>query len=170
MRTIFAVLIVLVLSACSNAPSADAVQTAVAQTMAAAATDTPAVTSTFTPAPTSTPTVHPTHTITSTFAPTNTQRPVTPTTATTTYILENGWCMLSVTPDQVEGKDPKTVEWCNLEARKQIQLAANQYMELKLNNLDGRIQVYCALFSADGVFIMSNLDTTGTGRVTCPHE
>jgi hypothetical protein len=83
----------------------------------------------------------------------------------TTYILENGWCMLRV--KDVSGSDPKNISGCNLEARQQVQLGLYDSISATLNNLDGQIQVYCALFSISGIFIMSDMDTTGSGKVTC---
>jgi len=67
----------------------------------------------------------------------------------------------------VSGRDPKNVEYCNLQAREQVQMGSNQQVDITLNNLDGKIEVYCALFSLDGTFIMSDVDTTGSGKVTC---
>jgi hypothetical protein len=51
--------------------------------------------------------------------------------------------------------------------REQVKMASNQQVESTLNNLDGSIAVYCALFTLDGVFISSDVDTVGSGKVTC---
>jgi hypothetical protein len=165
----YLVVLAILLASCSTAPPEGAINTAVAQTIAAQPTSTTPP-DTDTPEPTVTNTLLPTET--STPKPTNTKVPTQTPTITplpkTTYILETGWCMLDVSIDEVSGKDPKTVQWCKLDARKQVELAQNEYMSLTLRNLDGQIQVYCALFSLDGTFIMSDMDTTGTGKVTCP--
>jgi hypothetical protein len=168
MKSVYCLFLITILFAsCSTASSQNSIATSVAFTVAAQITSTnTSVPATSTSEPTSTNIPQPTKTK----IPTLTQRPTNPPIPMTTYILETGWCMLDVTADQVSGKDPKTVQWCNLDSRKQIQLAENQYMELTLENLDGDIQVYCSLFSVDGTFIMSDMDTTGTGKVTCPHK
>ena len=67
----------------------------------------------------------------------------------------------------VSGSDPKNISGCNLDARRQVQFGTNEAVDVTLNNLNGQIQVYCALFSLDGTFIMSDMDTTGSGKVTC---
>jgi hypothetical protein len=187
MKTVYyLVLIAVLLASCSSAPPVNAIQTAIAQTQSAvsslptATVHTPTSTvwdikvyktqaaMTQAAKPTNTPRPTSTHGPTNTAKPT--QRPTITPIPKTTYILETGWCMLDVSIDEVSGKDPKTVQWCNLDARKQVELAQDEYMTLTLRNLDGQIQVYCALFSLDGTFIMSDMDTTGAGKVTCPHE
>ena len=143
------------LSAC--APSEQAIQTAIAKTQAALPTLT--ATATFTLRPTSIPT-------STRVPPTRTKIPATHTPLPKpTYILETGWCMLSV--GDVSGVDPKNVNYCHLDAREQIQLASNEHVTITLNNLDGKIEVYCALFMMDGTFIMSDVDIIGSGKVTC---
>lgn len=100
--------------------------------------------------------------------PTRTSIPIPPTRTPvpkTTYILETGWCMLRV--GDISGSDPKNISGCNLDARRQVQFGPNEGVDVTLNNLNGQIQVYCALFSLDGTFIMSDMDTTGSGKVTC---
>jgi hypothetical protein len=147
-RFIFIALIFL-LSAC--APSQSIVQTAIANTQAAwTPTPTPAPTKTLTPVPTRTK------------AATRT-----PTDSRTTYILETGWCLLEV--GEISGKDPKTVKYCSLDARQQVNLASNESVVATLNTLDGSVEVYCAIFKMDGTFIMSDVDTKGSGKVTCIH-
>jgi len=174
------VMLAILLTACSSQPSGDTVGTAVAQTLAAQPpvlivnTSTPVTPTWDMPAYKTQAAMTQAALSTNTPRPTNTAKPTHRPTATplpkTTYILETGWCMLDVGIDEVSGKDPKTVQWCNVDAREQIKLADNEYMTLTLENLDGSIQVYCALFSLDGTFIMSDMDTTGSGKVTCPNE
>jgi hypothetical protein len=172
MRSVYyLVLFATLIASCSTAPSESLINTAVAQTIAAQITSTNTVApATNTPEPSLTPpnTSLPTQKPTNTSTVTPTQRPTNTPIPKTTYILETGWCMLSVSIDEVSGKDPKTVQWCNLNKRKQVELAQNEYLTITLDNLNGEIQVYCALFSLDGTFIMSDMDTTGTGKVTCP--
>jgi len=177
---------ILLLASCSGgAPSGNEVGTAVSMTLTAQSlathrvaqtTSNPALIVTNIQPPTRTPKptfdrhAYETQVFATAAAKPTTHRPTITSIPKTTYILETGWCMLDVSIDEVSGKDPKTVQWCNLDAREQIELALGQYMELTLNNLDGGIQVYCALFSLDGTFIMSDMDTTGSGKVNCPHE
>ena len=172
MKSVYSLILFAVfLASCSTTPSGNVIGTAVAQTLAAQITSTNTnVPATNTPEPTLIPSITNTLQPTKTNTPKPTQRPTYTPIPKTTYILETGWCMLDVSIDEVNGKDPKTIQWCNLDARKQIELAQNEYMSLTLRNLDGQIQVYCALFSLDGTFIMSDMDITGTGKVTCPLE
>ena len=151
--TIIISLAIILLAACS--PSPQAIQTAIAQTQVAIAT--PMSHPTVVPQPTKT--LIPTPTRLPTRVPTSTPKPKTP------YILETGWCMLRV--GDVSGSDPKNISGCNLDARQQVQFGPNEGVDVTLNNLDGQIQVYCALFSLDGTLIMSDMDTTGSGKVTC---
>jgi len=158
MKRVISVLIALVfLSAC--APSPQAIQTAIAKTQAAW---TPTHTVTLTPSPTSTLTSIP-------LPPTHTSLPLPPTSTPvpkTTYIMETGWCIPSV--GDVSGRDPKKVQpGCIIEARQQVQLGPNENIEPTLDNNNGNIEVYCALFSLDGTFIMSDVDAIGSGKVTC---
>lgn len=138
------IFIFLLLTACI--PSENAIQTAIADTQAAWS-------------PTPTQTLRPTST------PTRTKIPPTSTPKRKTYIIETGWCMLSV--GDVSGSDPKNVQYCNLDARQEIEIGQNEQVTVTLNNLNGQIEVYCALFTLDSVFIMSDVDTTGSGEVTC---
>lgn len=173
-------LIGVLFSGCSSVPQVDNIATSVAGTVAAQQSDhqeqvsLPTATNiqppTRTPKPTFDRHAYETQVFATAAAKPTTHRPTITSIPKITYILETGWCMLDVSIDEVSGKDPKTVQWCKLDAREQIELALGQYMELTLNNLDGGIQVYCALFSLDGTFIMSDMDTTGSGKVNCPHE
>ena len=74
---------------------------------------------------------------------------------------------MDVSSAEILGKDPKTVNGCMLETRKQEKLKFNEFAVIKNDNLNGRVQVYCALFNSFGSFIMSNMDVKGTGTVLC---
>ena len=153
----FAILILAVFLLAACAPSSQAIQTAIAQTEAAwTPTPTSTYSATFTPQPTSTPTLQP-------IPPTKTEVPK------QTYILETGWCLFDA--GDFGNVDPKTVQnyginICQLEKREQIQIAPNYQVELTISNSETR-EVWCALFSLDGTFIMSNVDTIGSGKVIC---
>jgi hypothetical protein len=149
------IILVLLLTACAQSPQS--IQTAIAQTQAAwTATPTSTYTATFTPQPTSTSTPQQ-------IPPTKTEEPK------PTYILETGWCLFDA--GDFGNVDPKTVQHyginiCQLEKREQIQIAPNFQVELTISNSETR-EVWCALFSLDGTFIMSDVDTIGSGKVIC---
>jgi hypothetical protein len=63
--------------------------------------------------------------------------------------------------------DPKTVKYCSLSARQQLEFAPGEGAEITLDTLNGMIQVYCSLFRMDGAFLMSDMDTVGNGKVVC---
>jgi hypothetical protein len=158
-------LVPLLLAACG--PSPQAVQTAIAQTQAfwiLAPNETESPLST--PLPSNTPpspstsTTVVTHT-TSTPIPSSTWTPIT---TPLLYILETGWCKLSI--GEITGVDPKTNPLCELDARRPIYVGSNGY-EGTLSYQNGKVQVYCALFSLDHTLIMVYMDKTGTGKVNC---
>jgi len=151
------VLIVCLLAAC--APSPQAIQTAIAQTQAAQ-----------TPIPTIIPIA--TNTIQPTLPPTRTPIPPTRTPVKATFILESGWCLLdagdfgNIDPKTVQNR-PGGINICQLEKREQVQIALGYAVTLTEVNASGRTEFWCALFSLDGTFIMSDVDTVGSGKVSC---
>jgi hypothetical protein len=137
-------LIILVLLIASCAPTAEQVQKAIAQTQTAMPTSTPTITPTSLPTPTKTP------------AETSTPTP--------NYYLETGFCVMMV--GKVTG-DLTDVPGCGPKEREQVYLGVNQALTVTFNNHISDRQNYCALFKLDGTFVMSDMDTTGSGKVTC---
>jgi hypothetical protein len=141
--TIIICLLTILMAACS--PTQQAIQTAVSNTQAAS---TPADTAVVTSSPTSTPT----------------PLPPTPALTKTTYILETGMCM--VLSGNVIG-NPSNYFGCALSSRSWVQLGPNESVQFTYNNPGKGQQIYCSLYSLSGKYIMSNLDNTGSGMVTC---
>ena len=87
----------------------------------------------------------------------------------TVYIVETGFCLLSV-GDIDPSVDPKTNSSCYLMGRKQEAVPPDCcWLEYNLDTLNGAVEVYCATFTLDGIFIMSDVDTVGSGIVVCHH-
>ena len=139
---------IILLTACS--PSPQSIQTAIAETQAAL-TPTPTYTPTFTPQPTSTRINQP-------ILLTWTQIPK------PTYILEQGFCAMTV--GKISG-NPTDHAGCGVDKRTQVQLAAYEEVTFTRNENTVEIEIYCSLYSLDGTYIMSALDTTGSGKVVC---
>jgi hypothetical protein len=78
-----------------------------------------------------------------------------------------GFCILSVSEGEVTG-NPAEVPGCVVIRRTQETLMAGQSLEMAMDNQGGSVQIYCAIFSLDGTFIMADIDTAGSGKVTCP--
>jgi uncharacterized protein YceK len=91
-------------------------------------------------------------------------------TTDTIIIYEVGFCMVDVVfmPTTV---DPKTDHRCKLLARNQTEwFSSLDNLNISWDSsqtLDGTIEPYCSTFSIDGEFIMSNVDTMGSGTVFC---
>jgi len=134
-------LICLLLAACS--PSPESIQKAIEQTQAAIPTSTPQPTNT--PQPTPKPTKE-------------IKTPV------PNYYIETGFCVLSV--GKIEG-DFTDVPGCGVQEREQVFLLSNQSLDITFNKHITDRQNFCMLFKLDGTFVMSDLDTTGSGKVTC---
>jgi hypothetical protein len=148
-KLILAIILVLVLAAC--APSPQAIQTSVSTSIPDA---------TFTPPPISIPT--PTHTLV----------PPTQVFPKTTYILESGWCLLAA--GDFGNVDPKTItnrpggiNICQLLTRQQIELYQGDGVGVHPETPNNKIEIWCALFSLDGTFIMSDVDAVGSGEAKC---
>jgi len=56
---------------------------------------------------------------------------------------------------------------CGLTKRIQMQIGPNQEITVTLSNNTGEEEVYCSLYSLDGTYIMSDLDTTGSEKAIC---
>jgi hypothetical protein len=82
------------------------------------------------------------------------------------YILETGFCLLDA-PTIAKTTDPKSDYHCSLMKRRPYEMPVGHYLEFKGDTLDGRVMIYCALFSESGNFIVSGIDTLGTGKVIC---
>jgi hypothetical protein len=82
-----------------------------------------------------------------------------------TYSLETGFCPKDV--GQVDAAvDPKTLPFCRRTEQQQVALSAGQEVTVTQDPL-ASAERYCALFTLEGKFIMSDMDTTGSGKVTC---
>lgn len=120
---------------------------------------------TYTPYPTYTPwvvTATPLFTVTITNTPT-----IIP--IRETYILTLGWCLLSVTADS---GDPGKISLCSMETREQIKLDSLEEYTVRVDSyipsyMVTELEGYCALYSLDGIYIMSDIDTIGRGEVAC---
>ena len=158
MKKLFLFLLTIcLLSAC--APSPKAIQNAGEQTRAA-----------WTPIATQTPyptyTEYPTYTKIPTLTPTITPNGPTETPlGQAVYIVETGFCLLSV-PD-ISGQDPKTNHLCSILTRTRQRLDPDMIIDFHEDNLNGTVDVYCAMFSLDGVFLMSDVNVTGGTIVQC---
>lgn len=105
-----------------------------------------------------TPTTRPAQRITNTPARkiTNTPAP--------NYIIETGFCIMSIGP---LNSDPESVPGCSRQSREQVYLHINEEMTFTFTQMVNEIQWYCAIFDLSHTFIMVNMDTTGSGKATC---
>jgi hypothetical protein len=79
------------------------------------------------------------------------------------YIVEEGFCIVSI--GDVQG-DPKNVAGCGVEKRYQTEIPIGGDFVITLENTGNR-EIYCVLFDLDGNFIVSDIDTAGSGTVRC---
>jgi hypothetical protein len=114
---------------------------------------------------TSTP-LKPTATITPTFTltPTKTLVPTKTPTPQPNYILETGFCIMRVDPGT---QDPKTVSGCGQQTREQVYLDDSIEITVSFNKMVNEVQWYCAIYTLDGQFVMSDIDRTASGNATC---
>ena len=86
--------------------------------------------------------------------------------AKTIYILETGFCDSSV--GRVSSRvDPKTVQNCHVSTRRDVISGSSQAFSITKDSSAGKLEVYCALFTWAGKFVVSATDTSGSGNVTC---
>lgn len=65
--------------------------------------------------------------------------------------------------------DPKTLSFCVKMHIEPKTIGPNEQIEATLDTTwtDEPLEIYCALFFSDGTFIMSDVDTTSSGKATC---
>jgi hypothetical protein len=145
MKKRIAFLMLILLVAC--APTPEQIANAIHQTQTAAPTQTPTITTT------------PTIIYTPTMASTST-----PTTQILTYILEDGFCIMDV--GKISG-NPTGHPGCVVSERKQVQIVQGHGIQVSQSTFDSTIQIYCSLYDMGENWLMSDIDTTGSGVAAC---
>ena len=151
MKKALFVFIALLLASCSPTKSAEylslqATNQALLSELATLKAVTP------TPLPTLTPTPRPTPTIT--FTPAH------------NYIMELGFCIMSVNATSIT-TDPDGIPGCGRNSREQLYLKSYEAATYTFHTMVSEVQYYCALFDMSRSLIMVNFDLTGSGKVTC---
>lgn len=151
--TLLLLALIFLLVAC--APSESVIQAAIEKTKAV-----------WTPIPTLTS--YPTYTQ----YPTYTEHPTitpTPTPAVQTYDLQTGFCMQKVGAFN-DDIDPKTLKFCVDMTTEPVILGPGEKVERIYDtswSTTEPLESFCALYLLDGTFVMSYVDTTGSGKVYC---
>src|SRR5690242_1563843 len=130
-------IVVFLASAC--APSANEIQTAIAQTSEAM--------------PTATKTVIPT--------PTRTKKPTPTKISKVSYTLEIGFCYIYLGPPEGDPKD----EGCIPIQTQAVSMDSNEYISLDINMVD--VYPYCAFFNASGTLAYAKISTIASQTISC---
>lgn len=80
------------------------------------------------------------------------------------FIVEEGWCLMMI--GDITG-NPKDVSGCAVSERKQESIAPGEQITVAWKKSTTDRQIFCTLYRLDGTYIMSNVDTKGSGQAVC---